>query len=964
MTGVKRPPSPTSELRAFKWLALAHGLGIVTFFVLMITFFWYLRHIETEGQQQTMYRDIEWAQRTMRLRWRDLQDELSARAGEWAAGGEAAADAPSDAPGIPDFLSRNPDVSYVAMVDARRQVRWVLGARGAGAPANRQPGTTMEDSAGFAAQKEARTQRRPTFSDPLIGDHRNVIVEMHVPVLSGERFEGTMIVAFSLERTLYTLLSREVLERYQLSIVDARGDPLVGTAARTPQSATLSYELPLDPPGHGLRLRAYGFAVQSTLIERTLLTAVAGLAIAGVVTLILLWRHARRRAAAEATRDGLFTLSLDLMALMRLDGSFVRVNPAFGQTLGPNARMERLLDLAHPDDRERIHAAMQPLQTPGAGAIAIEFEARFRAAGAAATGEKPLEKIEEKTDEKTDEKIEERAAVPAGSSGAPDAPVAVEPASAPGAWRWLHWSLRTDPDPDKRTVYAVAHDTTRRKQAETALAAETAFRRAMDDSMLTGMRATDLEGRITFVNHAFCRILGFEATELVGQAAPYPYWPLIEQDEHTRHLNVILRGESPTGGFKMRAWRKDGSTIDVRMYVSPLIDGQGNQTGWMTSMTDITEPNRIREELAAAHERFTTVLDELDASVSVMPIPDPAAHAGPDEGPDDAAADLLFANRHYRRTFGDSPRAHQTLVARMAPAAEWAFAEVFHPEVGRWFEVRSRHIRWVDGSLVQMLVSTDVTRRREAEDQHREQAEKLQQTSRLVTMGEMASSLAHELNQPLTAIANYCNGLSARVRMQLAQGARLDPQEMLGALGKTAAQAERAGKVISRIRQFVKRSEPERRTCAVEALVAEAVGLAEIDAQRQSIEIRVNLAPALPPVQADPILIEQVLLNLMKNGIDAMRRCPRRELDVTVGFNGQQFEFAVADTGHGLAPEIVDKLFEPFFTTKSEGMGMGLNICRSIIESHQGRLWVDTNPGGGCVFRFTLPALNEIAHAA
>jgi len=335
MTGVKRPPSPTSELRAFKWLALAHGLGIVTFFVLMITFFWYLRHIETEGQQQTMYRDIEWAQRTMRLRWRDLQDELSARAGEWAAGGEAAADAPSDAPGIPDFLSRNPDVSYVAMVDARRQVRWVLGARGAGAPANRQPGTTMEDSAGFAAQKEARTQRRPTFSDPLIGDHRNVIVEMHVPVLSGERFEGTMIVAFSLERTLYTLLSREVLERYQLSIVDARGDPLVGTAARTPQSATLSYELPLDPPGHGLRLRAYGFAVQSTLIERTLLTAVAGLAIAGVVTLILLWRHARRRAAAEATRDGLFTLSLDLMALMRLDGSFVRVNPAFGQTLGP-----------------------------------------------------------------------------------------------------------------------------------------------------------------------------------------------------------------------------------------------------------------------------------------------------------------------------------------------------------------------------------------------------------------------------------------------------------------------------------------------------------------------------------------------------------------------------------------------------------------------------------------------------
>ncbi|MFT4103844.1 MAG: PAS domain S-box protein [Burkholderiaceae bacterium] len=931
MTGVKRPLTAKYELRAFKWLALAHGLGIVTFFALMITFFWYLRHIETEGQQQAMYRDIEWAQRTMRLRWRDLQDELSTHAADWAAGGDGAADPAPSVPGIPDFLSRNPDVVYLAMVDARRQVRWVLGARGAGPPGNRLPGTTMEDSAGFAAQKEAQTRRRPTFSDPLVGDRHDVVVEMHVPVLNGDRFDGTMIVAFSLERTMYTLLSREVLERYQLSIVDARGDPLAGTAARTPQSAALSYELPLDPPGHGLRLRAYGFAVQSTLIERTLLTAVAGLAIAGLVTLILLWRNARRRVAAEVERDRLFTLSLDLMAVMRLDGSFVRVNPAFGQTLGSSARAERLLDLAHPDDRERIHAAMRPLQAPGA--VAIEFEARFRAAGA-----------EDRAADATD-----------GTSDATD---------AAGAWRWLHWSLRNDPEPGARTIYAVAHDTTRRKQAETALAAETAFRRAMDDSMLTGMRATDLQGRITFVNRAFCKMLGFDSAELVGQAAPYPYWPLIEQDEHARHLSVILRGESPAGGFKMRAWRKDGSTIDVRMYVSPLVDSRGQQTGWMTSMTDITEPNRIREELAAAHERFTTVLDELDASVSVMPIPGAPSHVGPDEPADELMADLLFANRHYRRTFGDSPRAHQTLVARMAPAAEWAFAEVFHPEVGRWFEVRSRHIRWVDGSLVQMLVSTDVTRRREAEDQHREQAEKLQQTSRLVTMGEMASSLAHELNQPLTAIANYCNGLSARVKMELAQGAKLDPQEMLGALSKTAAQAERAGMVISRIRQFVKRSEPERRTCEVEAIVAEAVGLAEIDAQRQSVAIKVHLAPALPPVQADPILIEQVLLNLMKNGIDAMRRCPRRELDVTVGFNGRQFEFAVADSGHGLAPEIVDKLFEPFFTTKSEGMGMGLNICRSIIESHQGRLWADANPGGGCVFRFTLPALNEIAHAA
>jgi signal transduction histidine kinase len=236
-------------------------------------------------------------------------------------------------------------------------------------------------------------------------------------------------------------------------------------------------------------------------------------------------------------------------------------------------------------------------------------------------------------------------------------------------------------------------------------------------------------------------------------------------------------------------------------------------------------------------------------------------------------------------------------------------------------------------------------------------------------MGEMASSLAHELNQPLTAIANYCMGLSARIRTRVTAGQQLDAPELLEMLGKTAAQAERAGMVIRRIREFVKRSEPERRPCEVDEIVADAIGLAEIDAQRLGVRIQVDLAPGLPTLNVDPILIEQVLLNLAKNGIDAMRNAPGPVLRISVRTMDGAIDFSVADTGPGLTPEARAKLFEPFFTTKAEGMGMGLNICRSIIESHQGRLWAETNEWGGCTFRFTLPlgsagASTRVARAA
>ena len=257
-------------------------------------------------------------------------------------------------------------------------------------------------------------------------------------------------------------------------------------------------------------------------------------------------------------------------------------------------------------------------------------------------------------------------------------------------------------------------------------------------------------------------------------------------------------------------------------------------------------------------------------------------------------------------------------------------------------------LAWTDGRRVRMQVARDITERRGHEEASRVQQEKIQLTSRLTTMGEMASSLAHELNQPLTAIANYSMGAVALVK-----AGHTSPNMLLPALEKAASQAERAGKIISRIREFVKRSEPRRQRVAIGRIVDNAIGFAEIDARKRRIRIDSFVPSNAPDVLADPILIEQVLLNLLKNGLEAMEKSESDELKVAVILHEQHIEVAVVDRGHGLAEP--ERLFEPFFSTKTQGLGMGLNICRTIIESHHGRLWADPNPAGGTIFRFTLP---------
>lgn len=491
---------------------------------------------------------------------------------------------------------------------------------------------------------------------------------------------------------------------------------------------------------------------------------------------------------------------------------------------------------------------------------------------------------------------------------------------------------------------------------------ETNFRRAMEDSLITGMRALDLTGCITHVNAAFCEMTGFSEKELVGQVAPFSYWYPDDIERNQRALNNTLQKQLPRGGYEMRVMRKDGEVFEARMYMSPLVGADGDHIGWMSSMTDITESNRFKRQLSASYERFGRVLDALDVAVSVAPL---------------GGTELLFANKSYRQWFGaDAVHGHlKMLSVAGSPSAEHAQAnslgqfnasnnEIYMESIERWVEVRSRYLHWRDGVLAQLVIATDITQRKEAQalsEQHEQQA---QAAGRLVTMGEMASSFAHELNQPLTAIHNYCSGMRDRI-----SSGNMSDEELLKALEKTANQAQRAGTIIQRIREFVKRSAPNYAPTQVQQMVADAVDLASIEMRRRFIRFSCDMHTQTESIMADRILIEQVLVNLMKNAAEAIDNANKssEQRNVQLIVDDTQIDdkpvlrFRVYDSGTGLGEDTLNHIFDAFFTTKKEGLGIGLNLCRSIVEAHQGRLHAENlyneeDPAGmGCCFTFWLP---------
>jgi C4-dicarboxylate-specific signal transduction histidine kinase len=424
-----------------------------------------------------------------------------------------------------------------------------------------------------------------------------------------------------------------------------------------------------------------------------------------------------------------------------------------------------------------------------------------------------------------------------------------------------------------------------------------------------------------------------------------------------RNLQITLIGAKPSSLLSnltlssavlaltgLMVWTLMSLRKQQRMRKSAEVD---RDRVYMQSISSLKETN----------DRFETVLDSLDVSVYVS---------------DFKTNELLFCNAQLRETFPG------TAVTQSAQSFEAGFVaspsqkyphsmllndqgepgdvfkdELEHRASQRFFLTRTRAVRWVDGRIARLTTFGDVTDRVNADRIRQTQQDKLTRTSRLMTVGEIASTLAHEINQPLAAIANYVNGCIRRLR-----GNGNPDLTVIGAMEKADAQVARAGAIISRVREFVRTREPQRQALNINNLSIEVAKLFDSDDEARALRCTLKLAPDLPLVFADRIMIEQVMLNFLRNAREAMQHLPaeQRVAEIrTLRVDAGMAAVEVADLGTGIPPEVAGQLFSPFFSTKPEGMGMGLNICRSLIEYHEGRLTFEDNTPRGTIFRFTLP---------
>lgn len=253
----------------------------------------------------------------------------------------------------------------------------------------------------------------------------------------------------------------------------------------------------------------------------------------------------------------------------------------------------------------------------------------------------------------------------------------------------------------------------------------------------------------------------------------------------------------------------------------------------------------------------------------------------------------------------------------------------------------------------------DITERQQTRQRLQELQAALSHVSRVSEMGQMASALAHEISQPLAAASNYLQAARLlRDRREAGEAERLAE-----AIDRAAAQVTRAAQILQRLRGFIRKSEPEQQVEAIGVLIEEASAIALVGAHERGVTVHLRAATGLPAVFVDRIQIQQVIVNLVRNAIEAMDAGPRRELTIEAGLSttSGRVGIRVIDTGPGLAPEVAERLFQPFVTTKEQGMGVGLSICRSIVQGHGGELRVAPNPSGGTIFSFDLPAAEDDA---
>jgi two-component system, LuxR family, sensor kinase FixL len=524
-----------------------------------------------------------------------------------------------------------------------------------------------------------------------------------------------------------------------------------------------------------------------------------------------------------------------------------------------------------------------------------------------------------------------------------------------GPGHWLRMRGRLDPDQGSHgEARGILIDVARRKMREEDNGRLAAIVASSDDAIV----AKTLEGIVTDWNHGAEVIFGFSADEIIGRPIA-TLLPLGHEDEGAAIQQRIKRGER-IEHFETQRRRKDGEIIDVSLTISPLWDGSGRLIGASKVARDITAAKRSQVALAEREAHLQSVLDTVpDAMVVIDPQGVMQSFSTTAERlfgyrPDDVIGRnvSMLMPSPYREQ-------HDSYLARYLSSGERRIIGIGRLVVGQRKdgstfpmelsvgEVRSGERRFFTGFV------RDLTERQQTQKRLQELQGELIHMSRFTALGEMASTLAHELNQPLSAIANYLKG----GRRLLAGGETGALPMVHDALERAIEQTLRAGQIIRRLRDFVSRGESTRQLENLPKLIEEASALALVGVKETGVRVSFNLDPRAEYAFADKIQIQQVLLNLIRNAVEAMQDSVARQLTLsTRQLDVETVQISVADTGSGISEEIAAELFRPFITTKADGMGVGLSISRTIIEAHSGRLWAEPNPVGGTIFHLTLKA--------
>jgi PAS domain S-box-containing protein len=654
---------------------------------------------------------------------------------------------------------------------------------------------------------------------------------------------------------------------------------------------------------------AIEYAVHDSRPERWFKLIASATRYEGLPAAVVAQVEIARQKPVDEERDRLFEQSLGLLCIIGFDGFLKRWNPAWCGVLGyPYEEMMsiRLRDLLHADDQERVFKVREQL-TSGRDSLAVETRVRCK----------------------------------------------------DGSYKWILWNAV--PCLEQQVLFATGQDITRRKLAEQQLRESQERFQLIATATKDSVWDWDLRENRIWRNESYRSSFGEpnDATE-----SPVEWWRnRIHPDDRERILQsmpppVIDGGQQWTLEYRLR--RNDGTYAHVYDRGFVIFDAEGEPVRMVGSLMDISQLKLTEEKLRESEERF-----RLAAKATHDAIWDWDLHK-----------DEVWRSEGFQNMFGYSaedvcgdfnwwvsrihPDDRDEVLAQIpqpgvSTSPQCAFEYRFRRQDGTYADVFDRGFVMYspEGKPVRMIGTVmDISERRRAEEMAHMQRAELAHIARVSTMGEIATGLAHELNQPLAAISNY----AASCAQAMASRTPGSDEKVLSWIEKIATNTDRAGEMIRRLRSFTRKSEPRRSTVEVNELIDEVIDLLEAETRLQNVRVRWE---ASTPIHAtvDRVQVQQVLVNLLRNSYEAMigNGPDERQVVIATNLSHNKVEISVEDVGEGIAAENIERVFDAFFTSKPNGVGIGLAISRSIVEDHGGRLWVSSNPDRGVTFRFTLP---------